>query len=796
MKPNFALTLSFEGIGLLHRAFPGWHLVGEIDLGDSDLLHALSRLRDKAISLDPSGLRCKLVIPNDQIRYITFEAGDVPACDLPDLVAQHLDGATPYALNDLTFDWAENDGVVSVAAVARETLSEAEAFAAEHRFNPISFVAMPEDGDFPGEPFFGETAFASRIANGDERVERDPAPVRIIGTARIPEPETAPETAKPEPDPAAPPAAETGFSDPPATFDAPDTNEVSESSEDTPEPEAGAFTSIRAHRGPPATNAPKLDGVARHFIPAPVSARVVDDSLPSDPDSDVAMTEPEPAAPEPEPAPIPPAPPEFVPSAPPDHRAFESSGVVRVGAVSAPRYIAPPLEEQQRMTVFGAREADTIGGKPKYLALILTAVLILFLVGVAAWASIFLDDGLARFFRDDPEVNIAQVPALPDPAVQPENGDTVIAALPQNGDDAEGALRGTLSQPKPAELTDDQARARYAATGIWLIAPRIQQAPAPDSLDEFYQTSIDRDVTIQDAVALPDAADLLADDRPQTLNSPAEVNTAFQLDERGLVIATAQGALTPDGIRIYAGRPPVLPPAMPRRERVEDVIRPEQSEHPRLAAFRPKSRPGDLSEQNERSNLSGRTLNELASLRPRLRPESAQEAADRAVRQANASEATVQPFIDLDAVNSAVTEAVQTETTIAIASATPQAVASSLKPNTRPRNFETIIKQSTKRQETAVAVSATQRVTPRIPTTTSVAKQATQRNVLQMRKVNLIGVYGTPQSRRALVRLSNGRYRKVKVGDRLDGGKVSAIGDSELRYVKSGRNVVLKMPRG
>ena len=70
------------------------------------------------------------------------------------------------------------------------------------------------------------------------------------------------------------------------------------------------------------------------------------------------------------------------------------------------------------------------------------------------------------------------------------------------------------------------------------------------------------------------------------------------------------------------------------------------------------------------------------------------------------------------------------------------------------------------------------------------------RNAINLRKVNLIGVYGKPSSRRALVRLSNGRYRKVEVGDRIDGGRVSAIGDAELRYQKSGRAIVLKMPRG
>ena len=68
------------------------------------------------------------------------------------------------------------------------------------------------------------------------------------------------------------------------------------------------------------------------------------------------------------------------------------------------------------------------------------------------------------------------------------------------------------------------------------------------------------------------------------------------------------------------------------------------------------------------------------------------------------------------------------------------------------------------------------------------------KNAINLRKVNLIGVYGKPSSRRALIRLSNGRYQKVSVGDRLDGGRVAAIDTTELRYTKNGRNVVLKMP--
>jgi Tfp pilus assembly protein PilP len=77
-----------------------------------------------------------------------------------------------------------------------------------------------------------------------------------------------------------------------------------------------------------------------------------------------------------------------------------------------------------------------------------------------------------------------------------------------------------------------------------------------------------------------------------------------------------------------------------------------------------------------------------------------------------------------------------------------------------------------------------------------VARQATVQNAINLNHLNLIGVYGTQANRRALIRLPSGRYKKVKVGDSVDGGKVVAIGDSELRYQKGGRSLTLKMPKG
>jgi Tfp pilus assembly protein PilP len=85
---------------------------------------------------------------------------------------------------------------------------------------------------------------------------------------------------------------------------------------------------------------------------------------------------------------------------------------------------------------------------------------------------------------------------------------------------------------------------------------------------------------------------------------------------------------------------------------------------------------------------------------------------------------------------------------------------------------------------------------PRTVLKGTVAKQATFVNAINLSKVNLIGVYGTQSKRYALIREANGRYKKVKVGDRVDGGRVEAITSNEVRYQKGGRIVTLAMPKG
>ncbi len=125
MKPNFALTLTFETIGLLHRTSRGWMPVGEVATDSPDLAEALSYLRSSALGLSPQGISTKLVLPNSEVLYteVAVPEGDPAGRDAA--VRAALEGMTPYAVDELAFDIAGDGLRVQVAVVARETIEQA-----------------------------------------------------------------------------------------------------------------------------------------------------------------------------------------------------------------------------------------------------------------------------------------------------------------------------------------------------------------------------------------------------------------------------------------------------------------------------------------------------------------------------------------------------------------------------------------------------------------------------------------------------------------------------------------------
>ncbi|GAA6176852.1 hypothetical protein [Sulfitobacter pacificus] len=871
MKPSFALSLSVDGIRLLHRAVGGWRVVGDVALDAGDMAAELAVLRKTASDLEPGALHSKLLLPNEQIKYLTIDTPGFDTAARRAAAVLALDGATPYAVDDLVIDCSVDGDHTHIAAVAKETLEEAESFARDHRFNPVSFAATPGDQPYVGEPFFGQTEDCETFLQPGETVTPDNVAVKIVTTPRVTPPEGATEAAaSKDPTPAqdvaplaveaAPEAAEPKFdqteeapagsapaakaesktakatatlseksgpseetapseniasreinppldkpatpdkaaaSDPTAASKAATPVEQPAAQEKTPlskidlppEKAAPPLVGFASRRGPEAATPPKLDGVQRDRIAA------ADVSVSS---GHIAI-EPETIAPAPAaelPADVMAAPSADRTSGFLSRRSSKTQGTKAKKAAAHPPVVGTEeASESERMTIFGARKSQ-VGGKPRFLGLILTAALLMFLAGVAAWASVFLDDGmrLSRLFGQRAEPQVASAP--PAVVAEPETAPEVqLAALETSLSEEDAAVLDALREPVqpavPAALTKAEVEARYATTGIWPLAPQVPPEPAGlINIEDLYLTSIDPVSTTTDAVALPNGASFGTDIVLAALSSPAAAGTAFKLDANGLVVATATGALSPDGYTVFLGKPPLVPPAIPARFQTTPE---ETAVQDALAAARPKPRPADLVEKTERAQLDGLTRSELAGYRPALRPTSLQQ---KAAAQAAVQEApTVKPIN----VDGAIALALATPNPIE--NATKFAVRASVRPDVRPRNFSRIVKRAQKvKPDPAVRVAsaatiAPRSVTPKIPSSASVAKRATVKNALNLRKVNLIGVYGKPSSRRALVRLGNGRYQKVVVGDRIDGGRVSAIGESELRYKKRGRDLVLKMPR-
>lgn len=843
-KPDFALTLSFEGIGLLLRNGTVWNRVGDVPLDVPDLSKALDLLRKTASDLTASPLHVKLVLPDEQIKYlrITDPGGGREVQEAA--VKASLDGATPYSLDELSYDWRELNGELTIAAVAYETLEEAETFACENRFEPVYFAAAPEAGTFGGEPYFGQTEFARTHTDIVGELERDTQAIVIDGVARPPEPD--------EPDPSDDFTTPTQNDDTIERAESPNPDEVTsndsvservESAESSSSDAAGeppaplAFASRRADEETSA--APALSGVTRHEPNAATPSIMPEQvDLP-----ETFPTEPEDTGKEPHAehsqsnADVPAS---AVSSEPLMERATASlketeevepgngamsffsrrakgrssaagpsvrvpglgSSPPSTAAAPPPSVIPPAANEKERLTIFGARKPasgdtkDSQDKRPRFLGLILTAVLLLLLVGVGAWASIFVDDGLSRFFgRDTPR--IVELPAQTEDELEIEGEEAEVPAQ-----DAQLAALGKgpepLDQPEirpepstSAKMTLEDVKEKYAVTGIWALAPDSPPMPAIQPTDDFYIPSIDPAIDTQDALALPRLANLPSDDGLGKQPSPAAHGQTFELDERGFVKATVDGSRSPDGHMVFAGKPAAFPNSLP--ERNEAVSPTDLARGERLSRIRPRPRPSGLIEANERATLGGLSRSELAKKRPRMRPPSAAAIAQAVQRQEEKQESVPRTP---GAVTIALPDPSSETTPDLDPNATPQAVATSVKPRNRPSNISRIVKRAEQQKEEVRKVAAPATVAPRIPSQASVAKQATVRNAINLRRVNLIGVYGKPANRRALVRLSSGRYKKVKVGDRIDGGRVSAIGDSELRYQKNGRNVTLKMPRG
>ena len=84
---------------------------------------------------------------------------------------------------------------------------------------------------------------------------------------------------------------------------------------------------------------------------------------------------------------------------------------------------------------------------------------------------------------------------------------------------------------------------------------------------------------------------------------------------------------------------------------------------------------------------------------------------------------------------------------------------------------------------------------PSIPKRSSIVGNSTQKNLIELNRTNLIGVFGKRTGRIALIRLSSGNTVKVRAGQQFgDGWKVISIDLDKIHITNGSRQETLRIP--
>ena len=778
MKPNFALNFTDDSVALLHREKRGWLEIGRCAYDRPDLTEAMAYLRATALGLSPQDLTTKLVIPASQIRYFRIDAPGPSESDRHNQIAAALEGRTAYTVDELAFDWSGGP-VVDVAVVARETLAEAEAFAIQHHFTPLSFVTLPENGSFNGEPWFGPTEHASNIIAAKETIDRDSdtiiipsrsstrsdaptdTPAADIGAPQETRPKTPahllPELAPvPKAAPEIPPHTK---GKPPETTITPD-----QTKDLPPAAKMGAFHSTEAPIALDVAEDETLVTAKPQYTVTPRSANTMlakDSQAVKDDDHTPA--------------------PSFT-----NREVPTLAGATAAAAQSMARHLGAAsrdtasVAKPQRIPEFSFAETakpprpatTTLRAQPPVTALVATdprkntrnliilsrsKPLGLVLAGLlfAIFTTAILSYYTTRVGTEAPT------------ALASANGNT------------------TTPQEVPADtITNPSINDEMLADGQDIATdPALKNISsadvAPETTSRIPTANKGNDaVYLSEADAVPSASDtdtipLLETNGDSALSTPPPpaFGTLYQFNANSLIVPTPEGIKTPQNVFLVAGKPPLIPPARPAdlANGTNSLTTDEQTQtfpaDPALRGKRPVARPTKAAKPHANNKLFS-TGSRFASLRPPARP------------------------VTISALTIVTPKDTASSLGGLVLSPRPVARSSTIASASKAADTARVIEPKTKQEPQLANVS------PSIPTKANVAKEATDKNEIDLNKINLIGVFGTQSNRYALIRQANGRIIKVSVGDRIDGGRVAAVTATEVRYEKHGQILVLAMPRG
>ncbi|MDS9946693.1 MAG: hypothetical protein RI861_03950, partial [Planktomarina sp.] len=769
MTPEFLLKLAINSVSLEEKSNEVSHSAGWVELGHTDfdvenLKTALAQLTEKATFVGELPLEVYAALPNDQIKLISVSHKGLTRQD----VLEALRGQTPYSPDELRFDWRDYADGSLIAAVAQETLGEADLFVRQNGFQAIGFVALPG-----GE--WGDNFASFGVFDQENNISVRPSIPYIIAKER-PNLEiqsaALPVITGNENAYQASVSKQQGISkqiilDPTQSKNY--NNEIGTEAPNTPlsaRPPQLTQIDDSPHKKPIIKNSDPTESTK--FLEGSISSqpneksifRLVARLFASKKDSDpktIASSEAE----------------------WPEKKTRKplidfKNAFFTLAKVKLPKRLARPKQPklspgEDKLAPVETLQAS-VGGKPSFLGVTLTTILLLFMLTIAVLAATSGRDTIARWFNSSPQTTKSAVlpvpnvstqetlpilggnnqtpavkqtsrPAVPRkiPPAQPKqssnfqgvtskNGSSVnqSPALPPADNDLQRKPNGGITELVQLSNSDKTSRlkaiAHFTKSGVWVLSPG-------PSLGDISTRSVN-------FVSNAPARHFF---KPITAVLPNKKNMAATL------LDTEQTKfLKYDPFKID----PVLPTGTIAFTNSDDK-RLNQKNRPKIRPFA----------KAKLTTSDKKISNEILLVIPKVSPRSR----SKAFQLANAPVGIV--------------------------------IGNSLRPITRPTAMELAATIEAAAAPPKIA-QASEVQKPTAPTRSSVAQAATVEDVLKLRKINLIGIFGSKTAPSALVRLTNGRVLKVGLGELLDGGRVTAIGRSSLTYNKSGKSITLNMPIG
>lgn len=733
--PSIALEMSFDGIALHQFSYDGhWHELSRIGLSDAALREKMANMREKAAKIQGRSCHTLIWLPEDQMVQRTLVLTGDSVENRRSEAREALADMVPYAPSELVIQVGEplEDNKWPVVGVRKSTMIEAREFAKSHGFTGVSYASRFPLAGFETQPVFNLPTSRARVASL--------AMVAVLFAGlvvgggigiRVLNPFNIWDSSPRVEDVA--PYRGAGI--------APDSSEQNILPLGLLRPDYPVFpalVSLETRDVLPYLPPRQLDATALDVLtePHPPTPTTQDISLAS---VGVPPVVPAPLAALPQ-ANTPDAPPSFGPREP----------ITRVAEIIAPR------PDEQIQLSFTSLAGFIPGQRPKSFANIRFD-----LESLPPAAARLSPERLAAMIAELGVTAESLSRAAPATRLLEAAVVNIISGLPpllpslRNGRAIPAQVPFTPAPETPVPQVESPVQNPLGFAVITggpnprpVLRP-VQTAPvtpAPDGLNiiqgnpgftPIRRPFVEQAAATADPVETPVAA-LQVPDNPQ----PVEFDRIYNRDTLPIIIRAAVSEYAGgDGVRVIPGLPARLP-----------LLRSGQAI--------PATSPVNAAQDTPINPLTA----EANALRPLRRPQS---------------------VIDLPApIDPMMSDA---------------APASAFRPGQRNEaflvNVARIVEIAAERPRANVPPVPADPPTINLPASASVQREATVENAINLRKTNLIGILGTPDSRTVMIRLASGRIISgLHLGESFSGWQIIAIGDDNIRIKRGRREEILQLP--